>query len=102
MEVTKHDLSYNKVKLDLSAMLDVAKHANYSDLNRISVQVTDMLRKPYEEEDTCKSTTSCCHGASNLQGLSKSLRVAAETYHTLLGLKDREEVEFVNKPKQEG
>ena len=105
MKITLHDLSYNKVKLDLGAMLDVAENAYYmhlaSMLNKLNEMQSSERRNSARGDLAIRDMVGNELTARVVCGEAASLQVAAETFSALLGLKDREEVEFVNKPTKE-
>lgn len=98
MKVTSHNLSYDKVELDLSAMLDVAEHAYHMHIASMLNKLNEMQYSVRSSDLTSRDMTGNACTAEVVCGEAAALRVAAETFHALLGLKDREEVEFVNKP----
>ena len=99
-KITSHDLSYNKVELDLSAMLEVAENAYHMHLASMFERLNEMQSNVRSSNLTSRDMTGNVGTAGGICGEAAALCVVAETFHALLGLKDREEVEFVNKPKE--
>ena len=93
MQVTKHDLSYDEVKLDYQALLRTSVIAFARTRNEIErlVNHTHSLT-----EKNFSSTARCIYDEA------EKLVVAAETWHALEEGLTRRHLEVINKPDIEG
>lgn len=95
MENTKHDLSYNEVKLDYQALIATAKIAVGGCMEEVGTQLADMR----DLEPRFQISLS----AEWLVRAANQLSIAAETLHALEEGLNRSKVTIVNKETpQEG
>ena len=94
MENTKHDLSYDEVKLDYEALIrtaEVAVGRTLENVNRYSSEV----RTAWDVKDWIGLSLSC----ERLEREAKWMNVAGETLSTLKNGLTRYNVIIVNKPE---
>lgn len=91
---TKHDLSFDKTKLDFDALMRTASIA-YSNSRCEVERLLSELQNTFPEG--YKSAKFPLDG-ERLAKAAEQLAVAASTYHTLVNAMDRNEIEIINKP----
>ena len=92
MDITKNDLSYNEVKLDLNALLTTAQVAFYARFHAIEDEVRELNNLYFNGNSGIRRYML----ANNIANLSKSLPILAETLHTLEEGRSRENIILVN------
>ena len=92
---TKHDLSFNKVTLDMAATEECVRIAYGSLINRIRGDSEELLDAMVYEGHTS------CITARNLSSAAESLVDVAETLHTIQGMSTRDSIVLVNKREVE-
>lgn len=94
MESTKHDLSYDEVKLDYEALVKTAEIAVGRTLNNIN-KYLGKIRSAWDEKDWTGLYLNC----GWLEQEAKRMNIAGETLSALKGGLTRRSVIIMNKPE---
>ena len=95
MNATKHDLSFDKTKLDFNALLRTAAIAYSKSRFEIERELS-ALQHLLHDEDYLSAGFPLT--AERLAHAAAQLAVAAETYHALMNAVERNGLEVINKP----
>ena len=87
-----HDFQYNEIKLDYTDLLNAVTFACGYALTEIDRALGEMR---YDITAYSKHTWA----SQRLEEHATKLRIATETRHALMALRDREKVEIINRPE---
>ena len=96
MTTSKHDLSFDSTKLDFEALTRTASVAYGATRRHIENELNE-LQHLLTHNEYARAMFPLT--ARQLAEDAERLAIAAETYHTLLNARHRNEIEIVNKPE---